>query len=733
MTFKLADAMNRKSQIAIEYCYRWHNQYPQGHVFWIHASTPQKIDQAYHDIGRKLTIPGWNDPAVNSLKLVSEWLSNDEHGSWLLVLDNSDDMETFFGAKSDLSSAGSEQTGPIVNYIPRSSNGSIIITTRDKRVGERLANREKPIEILPMDRPEAESLLWSKVPPDYILDRVRSSELLELLGYLPLAITQAAAYISENSISVEDYVKAFQAADSEMQDLLSVDLPDHRRDFEMRSDMQNSVIRTWKVSFDQIRNQKPRAAEILSLMAVLDRQGIPKMLIRRDGERGTEFTTALGVLQAFSLVGAEKGGESFKMHRLVQISTQRWLRLHGEMDKWRVEALQVLSELFPPDNYENWAACEALTPHVQVVTQYTFTPDLNLQYAKLLHKASSYDETQGRYNVAYGRCLDALSIRKNELGPEHRDTLRTICDLGVLLERQGKYDVAKEMHQQVLELSQKVLGPEHLDTLVCMYNLASVLLSQGKYQAAEDMQQQVLELSQKLRGPEHPDTLNSMYYLADVLLSQGKYEAAEDMQQKVLKLSQKLRGPEHPDTLKSMHNLGKVLERQGKYEAAKEMHQRELELCKKLLGPQHPDTLISMDGLAIVLLEQGKYEAAVEIENQVLEQRQKVLGPEHPYTISTISGLGWLLRCQGKYTEAEELLRQALEAGERVLGPDHPETLTTAHNLASTLVCLKKYDEASILYQRAYLGYQKRLGSDHPFTKISLKCYSDHLERMKQN
>ena len=683
--------MNRKSQIAIEYCYRWHNQYPQGHVFWIHASTPQKINQAYHDIGRKLTIPGWNDPAIDILKLVSEWLSDDEHGPWLLVLDNSDDMETFFGAKSNPLTAGSEQIGPIINYIPRSSNGSTIITTRDKRVGERLTNREKPIEILPMDRPEAESLLWSKVPPDYILDRVRSSELLELLGYLPLAITQAAAYISENSISVEDYVKAFQAADSEMQDLLSVDLPDHRRDFEMRSDMQNSVIRTWKVSFDQIRNQKPRAAEILSLMAVLDRQGIPKMLIRRDGERGTDFTTALGVLQAFSLVGAEKGGESFKMHRLVQISTQRWLRLHGEITKWRVEALQVLSELFPTDDYKNWAACEALTPHVQVVIQYTFTPDLNLQYAKLLHKASSYDDTQGRYNVAYGRCLDAFSILKNELGPEHRDTLRAMRNLGSLLEKQGKYDAAKEMLQQVLELSQKVLGPEHTDTSICMYNLVNTLLSLGKYEAAEDMQRQELKLTQKLRGPEHPDIL------------------------------------------RSMHSLGKVLQRQGKYEAAREMHQRQLELSKKVRGPQHPSTLTSMRGLARVLKGQGKYKAAEEIERQVLEQRQKVLGPEHPSTIKTISELGVLLRCQGKYIEAEELLRQALEAGERVGSPDHPEALTTAHNLASTLVGLKKYDEASILSQRAYLGYQKQLGSNHPYTKKSLKLYSDLLEIMKQN
>jgi hypothetical protein len=197
-------------------------------------------------------------------------------------LDNADDMEIFFSNKANPTSVGSEQTAPLINYFPRSSNGLTLITTRDKRVGERLANREKAIIVLPMTKPEAERLLWSKAAEEESLDKTKSRELLEVLGYLPLAITQAAAYISENNITVEEYVEAIYAEDSEIQDLLTEDLPDLRRDFESQS----SVIRTWKVSFDQIRKQKPRAAEILSLMAVLDRQGIPKTLLRKDGEWG---------------------------------------------------------------------------------------------------------------------------------------------------------------------------------------------------------------------------------------------------------------------------------------------------------------------------------------------------------------------------------------------------------------------------------------------------------------
>jgi hypothetical protein len=72
------------------------------------------------------------------------------------------------------------------------------------------------------------------------LDKTKSNELLKALRYLPLAITQAAAYISKNNITVEEYVEAIYVEDSEIQDLLTKDLLDLRRDFESQS----LVIRT---------------------------------------------------------------------------------------------------------------------------------------------------------------------------------------------------------------------------------------------------------------------------------------------------------------------------------------------------------------------------------------------------------------------------------------------------------------------------------------------------------
>lgn len=168
-----------------------------------------------------------------------------------------------------------------------------------------------------------------------------ADKLVEALDFLPLAFTQAAAFISENSINVKKYMEILRANDSGLTDLLKQGLIGLRRGF----DASSSVIRTWQVSFDQIRVQKRRAAELLSLMAVLDRQGIPKEIVCRDDEAQIETITALGILEASS-IRSDKG-EAFEMHKLVQPSTLKWLEMHNEKLKWQEGALRLSSAKFP--------------------------------------------------------------------------------------------------------------------------------------------------------------------------------------------------------------------------------------------------------------------------------------------------------------------------------------------------------------------------------------------------
>ena len=71
---------------------------------------------------------------------------------------------------------------------------------------------------------------------------------MEYLSSLPLAISQAAAFISENSVTVSEYLEMLVNDEEDLKELLSEHLEDPRRDWSS----ENSVLRTWKLSFEQI-------------------------------------------------------------------------------------------------------------------------------------------------------------------------------------------------------------------------------------------------------------------------------------------------------------------------------------------------------------------------------------------------------------------------------------------------------------------------------------------------
>jgi hypothetical protein len=84
-----------------------------------------------------------------------------------------------------------------------------------------------------------------------------------VLGRIPLAITQAAAFMRRNRMSLQKCLEILERDEQNLKDSLSMELQDHRREREIP----NSVFRTWKLSYNQMREQEPRAATLLSLMA----------------------------------------------------------------------------------------------------------------------------------------------------------------------------------------------------------------------------------------------------------------------------------------------------------------------------------------------------------------------------------------------------------------------------------------------------------------------------------
>jgi tetratricopeptide (TPR) repeat protein len=620
--------VDSKSQIAIQYCYAHKSEQPDSHVFWVHCGSIARFDQAYKEIARKLKLPGLQDPATDVVKSVYDWLSDDDNGSWLIVLDNADDQDILFGSSDCRTSQDvlQRQLGPLAQHIPRSTYGSTLITTRNQRVGERFVERDKPIVVQPLETEDAKSMLLLRLSDDLAWTAAEVLELLENLQHLPLAIAQAASYISEEGVTVTRYLEILRPGNADSKVLLEQDYYDSRR----HADIHYSVFQTWKLSFIQIRQQVPRAAEILSLMCVLDKQSISIDLLENEGESQVVLDRALATLKNFSLIQEGKSKQTYQIHRLVQLSTQWWLEQDKSLANWQKQALEVLLRKCPSsDNVEDWKAWESISPHVTMVRGYQFERgEQKLQYAEIISNTAGYNQKLGRYGVAAEMGEVALTIRQEFLGQTHPYTLLSMNNLATVLRNQGKYEQAEEIHRQTLRLREEVLGKDHPDTLMSMNNLATVLRDQGKYEQAEEMYRQTLRLIEEVLGKDHPNTLASMNNLATVLGDQGKYEQAEEIYRQTLRLREEVLGKDHPDTLMSMNNLATVLGDQGKYEQTEEIYRQTLRLREEVLGKDHPDTLTSMNNLAMVLGYQGKYEQAEEMLRQTLRLREEVLGKD---------------------------------------------------------------------------------------------------------
>jgi tetratricopeptide (TPR) repeat protein len=686
-------------------------------VFWVYAPTVARFAQSYHEIARKLQLGRSNDPQVDVCELVCDWLEEEEHKQWLMILDNVDDVDALHGRAQNDGLAKA-----MIDYLPGtlSANRLLVVTTRDRDVAEELVDGgcSGPVIIGPFSQQQSQELLGAKIRcKQDLLSRELVDRLLKALAHVPLAITQAAAFMNRNGVSVSGYLAALERNENELMDHLSQDLQDPRRD----RGFPHSIFRTWKMSFDQICAREPQTADLLSLMATLDGQQIPRMLLEDQTPSRAELSSQLGTLLGYSLIAQPAVDETYSMHPLVQTSVRYWLAQEKRKDHYVGQALRGVAERFPKDNYKNRREYEMLLPHAQVVLQHA--RDLEAHHktcGELLHCMALCELSSGRYDLAYSQAELAHDIRRTLLGDKHKATLQSLGLLARVLGYQGKYEQAEEMHRRVLELCETVLGKKHPNTLTSMNDLATVLSDQGKYELAEEMHRRVLELRETVSGKEHPNTLTSMSNLATVLSDQGKYEQAEEMHRRVLKLRETVLGKEHPDTLISMGNLATVLSDQGKYEQAEEMHRRVLELMEKVLGKEHPDTLTSMNNLATVLSEQGKYEQAEEMHRRVLELRETVLGKEHPDTLASMNNLATVLSDQGKCEQAEEIHRRALGLRETVLGKEHPDTLTSMNNLATVLSYQGKCEQAEEIHRRALGLRQTVLGKEHPDTLASM-------------
>jgi hypothetical protein len=517
----------RKTQIALAYAYWVQQNFLEMSIFWIHASNPERFHQALFQIAQSCQIPGHDDPKADISSLVKAWLERKNQCPWLMIIDNADDSEIFFDPGTVRSNEPGGINQPLLKanlgrYIPECPQGSILITTRNKQAGVKLTKGRCVIEVGEMTPAESSQLIHERLDdnglhPDHV------AFLTARLENLPLALVQAAAFIHENSLTVETYLELLEKSDNTLTELLSQPFQEVGRD----SSVPNAVAATWIVSFKQIRDQYPLASDLLSLTSFFDRQGIPKLFLsfykeqrhnqedrqQEDQVKGDlEFEKALGILKAFSFVSEGKADGNLNMHRLIQLVMRKWLIMEGISTEWASRALLTVSDLYPYGSYKNWKVCGVYLPHVYAVLSYdrSVSTDEAVAKASLLHCTAGFMLNQGKWNKAEELQLQAVETLKRVLGQEHPDTLTSIANLASTYRNQGRWKEAEELEVQVMETRKRVLGQEHPHTLNSMSNLAFTWKFQDRNREAVNLMVECVQLRKKKLGVDHPHTKSSL-------------------------------------------------------------------------------------------------------------------------------------------------------------------------------------------------------------------------------
>ena len=315
--------------------------------------------------------------------------------------------------------------------------------------------------------------------------------------------------------------------------------------------------------------------------------------------------------------------------------------------------------------------------------------------------------------AAAGRTLErALAIRRKLLG-QHGDVAITLVELGRIYQDQGLNQRAEPLQREALDIRRNVLGDEHRETAVSLSDLASVLRLNGDLQAAEPLLRQSLELNIKTRGADHPNTAVSMHDLALIALTRGDYPAAEAGLRQALVLQRKALGDRHPVVAATLNSIARVLREQRRFDEAAAAEQEAIAIARAAFVIDHQLVGIYTINLGSMELARNHPAEAERLLRDGLRIRSRAPGlvPTRRRTVreddwslgAARSLLGASLLAQRRYPEAESALLEARRELEALPAAGGAEMKVALARLVELYIAWGKREQAA--------SYRTLLGS----------------------
>lgn len=692
-----------KTQVALELAYRTREKRPDCSIFWVPALSIESLQREYLKISRQLRLCGSEDDQVDATKLLKDYLCDSKAGQWLIVFDNVDDVEMWFGKSPD----DTEIHGR--DFLPSSSRGSVLFTTRFTEIASRLA-MQNVVKVPEMDEPKAKALFQSRLINRDISHGDGELELLlKQLTYLPLAIVQAASYINANFLTaISDYRLLLTEQEEEVIDLFSEKFKDEWRP----DDDQNSVATTWLISFERIKQSNSLAAEWMSFMACLESLGIPESLLPPAPSR-KKWIEAIGALGAYSFVTRRPAEKSLDLHRLVHLAMRNWLIRNASLSESTLKALRRLHEVFPRGEHEKRSEWRSYMPHALALVERRETHDMPERY-ELASKMASCLLTDGRL----GECVIYSELKtqwdERQYGEDHPVRLDSQHALGKAYHANGQIEQSVKILEHVVGVRERILSAESEDRLWSQHELAVAYKADGRIQRSVKLFEDVVRTRERTLHEDHNALLTSRHALAWAYQAAGQIKPAVKLLESVVAVRERTLDREHPVLLISQHELGMACRQDWQVKRSMEIFEHVVSMREKTLDEEHPLRLLSQHALAWVYQDCGRVKQAVELLEHVVQTRGKTLAPEHPDRLSSEHELGRVYSADGQNKRAVDLLEHVVTIRAKTLSPEHPDLLISQHILAMVYKANRQIVQAVDLFERVVAAQRRMREVEHP-------------------
>ncbi|MEU1693255.1 dsDNA nuclease domain-containing protein [Streptomyces hirsutus] len=701
-----------KSEVLAQYA--WQNSSRYEFVWWVRADSWASTVADLSDFAEEMGLPKPTAAAtLNGMK------------------------KTFYQRRGLILLDGAPADEDFIRFIPKKSSTKFLISSVDQR----WATHVSTLRLEPLSPQAANKLLKSMVPS------VPESELTllnEALGGLPLALKQAASYMSVSGIATRTYIELLR---DRAKDLLSRAAPPEHA----------GLAAALAITLDRLEREHPLPLALLHMLSYVAPQDFPTELfglsdtddevdgvndiseivltgrkslrdevseelerlskesVRVLQELDDELTLhdCIESLQKFSLVEAQPGG--IHCHSLTQALVRQFLpeAKRGIVIDMATELLNVVASLNPIDS-QYWPHYRQMLPHFETFISWleerNTRPIIRLAFCSSI---SMYLAQVGMHDSSLKYAKKAVSFAEVESSCGIDARLFAHATLAESMMQTDRWIEALEFINSSIQLAeQEEADAGSIAPLVA--KRAAVLGLQGEFQAAIHELNHVKRLASEMRDEDGAQRVRRVV-AANTANMRREYGDAHGAIVEFSELIAQHSEDDPRNELATLYcNLSLARYDAGDFAAALDASLKAVEIDNEISDGVHAAAARDWNNAGLALMEMEDHVAAAKAFEKALQIHKSLRDVDSTRSLIAEANLARTWTARGEFSKARKMLEEILVKQENVLGANHRDVATTLTNLAVALGNLRLNGDAAKVALRAVKVDIAVYGEKHP-------------------